>query len=129
MRRVRLALSAALLGFVSVSLTAGPVAVTKSSTPPVNVFGAPTRTAGGEPINYRAGDLAAQRSAKEAAASPKSTTAEGTPAIWSYTVFGTGIGEASILVGRGLDGRSEIYVGASTSTFGLDTYWYALRYE
>lgn len=48
--------------------------------------------------------------------------------FWGYAGFGQGIGIAGLAVGQSA-GQAELYVGASTSTFGADDYWYALQWD
>ena len=96
---------------------------------PANLYGAPTLRADGSRINYARAELNAQAGAAVAAPERPAGAPAGSavPAVWSYAVFGTGIGYSNILIGRNA-GAAEIYLAGSTWTFGLDTYWYALRY-
>lgn len=124
MRMRHLVVRVGLLLCCPVALNAG-APQEKPASPPTNVYGAPTMRADGERILYTRSELAGQSDASPRAAGASSPIT-GVPAVWSYTVFGTGIGASHILVGRGVGGR-EVYVGASTYTFGQDTYWYALQ--
>jgi hypothetical protein len=93
---------------------------------PTNVYGAPTIGDHGERITYTRAEIDAQRSmaAPRVVSTPAGTT--GVPAIWSYKIFGAGIGVSNILIGRS-GGKREVYVGAAPEGFGPDQYWYALR--
>src|SRR5262245_50153025 len=113
-----------------VALLCCPVAAFGSSPTaklPVNLYGAPTKSADGARISYGRSELAAQASAASAPAPSVVQVDPGIPAVWSYALMGTGIGYSNFLIGRA-GGKTEIYAGGSTYTFGLDTYWYALRY-
>jgi hypothetical protein len=46
---------------------------------------------------------------------------------WFYAPFGSGIGTSNIVVEKNRE-VPEIYLGGSTSTFGMNNYWYVLRY-
>lgn len=48
--------------------------------------------------------------------------------VWSYTAFGEGIGLSGIATGS-VNGKLELYLGGSSTTFGGNGYWYALRWN
>jgi hypothetical protein len=113
------------LAVLVASLLVCPFLVNAESRP-VNVYGAPTIGDHGERITYTRAQLLSQKSAAapKVASVPVGTT--GVPAIWSYKVFGSGIGASNILIGRS-GGRREVCVGGAIEGFGPDQYWYALR--
>ncbi|MEK6304260.1 MAG: FG-GAP-like repeat-containing protein [Acidobacteriota bacterium] len=49
-------------------------------------------------------------------------------AAWGYAAFGSGIGLSNIVIAEG-GSPPEVYSGGSFSTFGGNSYWYALRYN
>lgn len=94
-----------------------------------NQYGAVVRDSGGQQINYSRQQLQAQ--AREAPASPPGNDApliSGAEPVWSYAVFGSGIGISNIVTAQN-GGATEIYAGGSSGTFGGNAYWYALRYN
>lgn len=48
--------------------------------------------------------------------------------MWSYSIFGSGIGKSNIAVAE-QNGRTEIYLGGSTSTFGDNNFWHVIAYN
>ncbi len=101
------------------------------------------RTAGGQPVrnadgshrNYWREQLKPPAAAATSAAA--GATAASPPALalararradWGFAAFGSGIGLSGIAVAS-VNGVTEVYTGGSTSTFGADNYWYALRYD
>jgi len=95
-----------------------------------NAAGQPVRTEGGAPLRYRRGEwkAAAQpRARKTAPTATQVALSSPTAANWSYVALGSGIGLTGLVTA--LDGQQpEIYAAGSSSTFGGNEYWYALRY-
>jgi hypothetical protein len=94
-----------------------------------NQYGAVVRDSGGQQINYSRQQLQSQ--AREATAPSPGNDAPltaGVEPVWSYAVFGSGIGLSNIVTAQN-DGATEIYAGGSSATFGGNAYWYALRYN
>jgi hypothetical protein len=93
-----------------------------------NQYGAPIRDARGEWINYTRDQIRFQssqvqnpdrRHSREQRSTVKQIT--GSPALWSYSVFGIGIGDRGMVVDT-VGGRKEIYLDAYN-------YWYTLYYN
>jgi hypothetical protein len=132
LRLLGLAVSAALLPSLATTAARDQV--------PTNRFGAAVRDAQGLPIVYTRADLAVQAANVPAVAAADAVrTADASPgsaapaalqgvAVWGYAGFGQGVGKSNIRLAGDL-GTTEIYLGGSTSTFGADDYWYALRYD
>jgi len=102
-----------------------------------NEYGYPILDSSGNRINYSRQQLSDQLAQTkggsqiaESGISEEPTIAFGAHQVWSYAAFGSGIGKSNIMVAAAQNGdHLEVYLGGSTSTFGSDTYWYALRYS
>ncbi len=112
------------------SAAAEPGRFRRPEFPPVNEFGASVRTPAGVPITYERDENEAQAALSAAPApageapSPGAMVDAPSP-LFTYAAFGTGIGLAGISTAF-VGGRTEIYAGASGTTFGGNGYWYAL---
>lgn len=97
--------------------------------PPSNEFGEAVRTPSGSALLYERGELEAQGAlrapASAAERAPAGLATEGPIQRFTYASFGEGIGLAGISTAS-VNGRTEIYAGASVTTFGRNNYWYAL---
>jgi hypothetical protein len=95
-------------------------------SPPSDAFGRPVLTQTGAPITH--GPASSLPLAPVAPSSGGAhPPAAGGDALWSYVGFGNGVGLSGIRTSIG-PGPKEIYCGGSTSTFGGNDYWYALRH-
>jgi hypothetical protein len=91
-----------------------------------NVYGALIMDASGQRFNYSKQDLLAQSARSmddkhelEFSFSATPRISIGAEPIWSYAAFGSGIGKSNIIVAQ--NGQTpEVYLGGSTSIFGLD---------
>lgn len=118
-----------LLAFASIA-SAEPGRARRPEGPPSNEFGAPVRTPGGAPVLYDRAEVEAQATAQAllepTPEAPPLAGPTGAPnALFTYAAFGEGIGRAGIATAF-VGGRTEIYAGASSTTFGGNGYWYAL---
>lgn len=84
----------------------------------------------GRQINYPKQQLQPEASLL-AVQPPGGTTSPSLPdtePVWSYSVFGSGIGGSNIIVGRN-GSATEMYMAGSSGGFGGNGYWYVLRYN
>jgi hypothetical protein len=117
----------------SADSTVHPPKLVRQLGPPVDATGAPVRRADGTRILYtqveasaRTPQAQAPRASSETAGGPPSFLGSGAPTvIHSFASFGQGIGLSGISTAN-VNGRTEIYCGGSGSTFGGNSYWYAL---
>ncbi|HJQ26218.1 MAG TPA: FG-GAP-like repeat-containing protein [Blastocatellia bacterium] len=94
-----------------------------------NEYGAVIKDASGQQFNYTRQQLQAQaRATTPQAPSPDAPLVSGAEPVWSYAIFGSGIGISNIVTADN-GGQMEIYAGGSSATFGGNAYWYALRYN
>lgn len=102
------------------------------SLPPTDAAGRPVRAPSGSPLTYPSTPLPSvlQLATAAPALNPPTGAASllaGGDLLWSYVGFGNGIGLSNIRTSIG-PGPKEIYCGGSSSTFGANSYWYALRH-
>lgn len=119
--------------FLSIAILSpnGAVPVHPRTFPPADVLGRPVRTASGAPLTYPSATVppAPPATASPSVPNPASGGASlvaGGDLLWSYVGFGNGVGLSNIRTSIG-PGPKEIYCGGSLSTFGANSYWYALR--
>lgn len=100
----------------------------RRSGPVLNAAGQPLRSPTGQALHYQS---TSWRVAPPAALRPRAEDKRlsgpqlGLQPSWNYVAFGANIG-GSGLVSATVNGTTEIYAGGSGTTFGPDTYWYAL---
>lgn len=100
-------------------------AASPPSRAPVNAAGQPLLSVDGTRIKYRKEDL--KRAPPAQRVLGESQTAGGL-ATWGYAAYGSGIGLSGLVAGTvGID--REIYAAGSTTTFGVNDHWYALRWN
>jgi FG-GAP-like repeat len=134
MTRLRLQKSVHLLVLcpcMAVAACAAETGVEQVGEPSVdtNVAGLPVRDASGAPRNYgpeelNAGAGSGSKTTEPAAAAPPVGALAGP----GFATLGSGIGLSGIVTARN-GNATEIYVGGSSSTFGADDVWYALRFS
>jgi hypothetical protein len=94
----------------------------------LNAAGQALRSPAGELLRYQSANWRAAPRATPAVRSDGQRTSSqqlGLQPSWNYVAYGANIG-GSGLVSATVDGATEIYAGGSSTTFGPDTYWYAL---
>jgi len=111
--------------------TASLVSTARDSTP-FNEYGKPVIGPEGSVISYSRQELEPMRS-NVASHPPRHAHRSRSGSFdlaysWSYSIMGEGIGKTGI-VARDTPEGVELYLGGSTSTFGDDDFWYALRYD
>jgi hypothetical protein len=111
-----------------------------------NVYGSPVEDAAGRHLSYSRPQIERQALETTALRSAATNDAPGTPSaiaareaaaqasgqlflpVLGYAAFGSGIGFSGIVVDDA-SGRTEVYLGGSTTTFGSGNYWYSLAYQ
>jgi hypothetical protein len=105
---------------------------------PANECGAPVRDEGGRAILYSRSEWEAlpcvQPAGSRVTREPSVPSLETPdPARWGYASFGSMVASSQVLLAPAPPaagwGPTEVYLGGSTSTFGLNDYWHALRYS
>jgi hypothetical protein len=105
---------------------------------PLNECGAPVRTETGDTVEYDRRELESRACAalREGRARPSPSLPSSLrpgPAARALASYGSGIGLSNIVVApvpaAAGWGPTEIYLGATPSTFGGNEYWHALRYS
>jgi hypothetical protein len=104
---------------------------------PLNECGAPVRDEAGRPVLYSREQLAAMRCAAPAATSSVAPIGRllrrAQRARWAFASFGSMVGTSDVVVSDVPpsvgSGPAEIYLGGSSSIFGANDYWHALRYS
>lgn len=95
---------------------------------PVNAAGQPVKRSG-QRVNYAQRQWKAPKALSRLGAAEPQRQAAGlteTPAAWSWTTLGSGIGLSGLLVAQNAD-ATEVYVGTSGGGFASNDAWSALR--
>ena len=117
-------------------LTAAPFGTSRPL--PANECGAPVRDSAGREILYSRSEWEALPCAtpagpRAAAKLSLPSSQRPDPARWGYASSGSMVGSSQVVLAPVPPtagwGPTEIYVGGSTSTFGSNDYWHALRYS